>query len=1253
MSKKGERYALFFLFILIIIYIFPKNCIASDIDNILINEIMYGPLLDDSKYEWIELYNPTNTSYDLTNWSVRDNSQTDTLHPFNTTITDSMVLNPYSYAIITDKDTLLYTNLSNNIDALRITVDDLSIGNGLGNSGDYIQLIDDGGSIIDSVEWGIDYPLIPGTPANLVAEGHSLCRHHEKDTDNSSLDFYEGIVPTPGTENIYLEKGQLSIITYPLFLPKAYEHEQYGLPFAIQITLQNFTPFSPYELKSYITSETQTTYPASQTWDGSRWQYSDRYLINISTDENGQWTDWVYLRLYTGYLAYQHDILQNSTALIQVKLRKNSVIEHAIQKVALLDMDNSTNNATTGGYLVSVSMFPDHIALLSNQTGSITGIYKTEDNGIDEDMCINPGYYRITSPTGANYSLSFYDEAMNHIKTIENISIRQGRYQLDLFTAEKNVNLYPKEERTLPLIIQNKGDFPDNITLELTTVGNHWKIRLDTTSIYLDAKHNITIPLIIKPPNNPRQQTQTEQITITVLSESDHNIQDTITIYCELIGPDLSINKIICYDEQGNETGTLHEGESTRIKAYLKNQGSENASNVYVSFYLDQIDPEHLIGVKYYDLVSKYQKYPSIIWDTHGVSPGEHILYVIVDEQNTINEIDESNNMLETTLYLFDTSPLQEATSLVISEFYYYTRPGIANEYICLFNPTNSTIDISGWYLTTKPWKPRADQQKLYFPSNTTISPFQTLTITQNATAYQWETGKMPDYEYKDDSLESIPQLYATSTITFSNTGGAVALKDYYNHTIDILAYGDIDQPLEGWNGPPIPGVKRGEILVQTSHKTIEEDADTLEEWKNLRRYCIGQSRFPLRTISDTVTITTFVSPDNSYRVISQYIQNATSSISFNIYEFTNPFLCDILIDALKRNVHVRVFIEGSPVGGISQDERILLNRLHTYGAEIRFIVQNQSADIYARYPFNHAKYLIIDTHSVIIESCNWVYTGVPIDPSYGNREWGIVINNPSVASYVLSVFEDDWDPTRADSVSFEDLQLQIADPTFVPKKVYYGRYKPQFEPFTYTGYCNITPVFSPDTSLEALLYMIESAKKTIYIEQLYIYMDWEEQMSPLVQRLAEKAQQGIDIRILMNYNPAYGTSNDKCNQTKTYLEQQGVQVRYLYTNWSIFRNLHNKGMIVDNTTVLISSINWNENSIMNNREAGIIIECEEIATYYAEVFFFDWTLDETSFDRIYEDAESDEPNNTIYIVSLFTMTFAVIARDWRKRKWT
>ncbi|MCK4819640.1 hypothetical protein KA005_27995, partial [bacterium] len=75
------------------------------------------------------------------------------------------------------------------------------------------------------------------------------------------------------------------------------------------------------------------------------------------------------------------------------------------------------------------------------------------------------------------------------------------------------------------------------------------------------------------------------------------------------------------------------------------------------------------------------------------------------------------------------------------------------------------------------------------------------------------------------------------------------------------------------------------------------------------------------------------------------------------------------------------------------------------------------------------------------------------------------------------------------------------------------------------------------------------------------------------------------------------------------------------------------------------------------NREAGVIIENEEVAHYYAEVFLYDWSLEapvptpteaSVSFEELMR-----EYKNQFFIVLIFGMTAFLIARDWRKREWT
>jgi phosphatidylserine/phosphatidylglycerophosphate/cardiolipin synthase-like enzyme len=56
------------------------------------------------------------------------------------------------------------------------------------------------------------------------------------------------------------------------------------------------------------------------------------------------------------------------------------------------------------------------------------------------------------------------------------------------------------------------------------------------------------------------------------------------------------------------------------------------------------------------------------------------------------------------------------------------------------------------------------------------------------------------------------------------------------------------------------------------------------------------------------------------------------------------------------------------------------------------------------------------------------------------------------------------------------------------------------------------------------------------------------------------------------------------------------------------FEKIHNKGVVVDDRAVLVSSINWNTNSPGFNRETGVIVEQPEVARYFRTVFDADWS---------------------------------------------
>ncbi|MHA1709297.1 MAG: phospholipase D-like domain-containing protein [Candidatus Baldrarchaeia archaeon] len=339
-------------------------------------------------------------------------------------------------------------------------------------------------------------------------------------------------------------------------------------------------------------------------------------------------------------------------------------------------------------------------------------------------------------------------------------------------------------------------------------------------------------------------------------------------------------------------------------------------------------------------------------------------------------------------------------------------------------------------------------------------------------------------------------------------------------------------------------------------------------------------------------TVICFISPDNSYSVICQLIDSANHSIFIEMYLMTNPYLVARLDHAIERGVRVIVILEGNPLGISEEYVEWVAYNLTLAGASVYWAPKE--------FNFMHSKFMIIDNETVVVESANWAKTGIPVDPSYGNREWGIAIKSSVVAQQFLEIFLKDLANATFYEPSGEEV-YEGPSPS-IPE----GKYSPQFEPFEYSGKIRVKAVFSPENSEHEILDLIRSANESICIEVVYIYLHWGEEINPFVRALVDASKRGVRIRIILDIGKM-----DDSTEAIEYLLDNGnasnIEVRW--SNSTYFETMHNKGIIVDGKVVLISSINWSESSVWKNREAGVIVYCEEIAQYYLGVFNWDWAV--------------------------------------------
>jgi hypothetical protein len=64
-----------------------------------------------------------------------------------------------------------------------------------------------------------------------------------------------------------------------------------------------------------------------------------------------------------------------------------------------------------------------------------------------------------------------------------------------------------------------------------------------------------------------------------------------------------------------------------------------------------------------------------------------------------------------------------------------------------------------------------------------------------------------------------------------------------------------------------------------------------------------------------------------------------------------------------------------------------------------------------------------------------------------------------------------------------------------------------------------------------------------------------------------------------------------------------------LVSNYHDLGVLHNKGVIADDQ-VLVSSINWVDASVFQNREVGLVLSSPTVSSFFADFFWRDWAVD-------------------------------------------
>ncbi|MDD1672144.1 MAG: phospholipase D-like domain-containing protein [Methanomicrobiales archaeon] len=486
------------------------------------------------------------------------------------------------------------------------------------------------------------------------------------------------------------------------------------------------------------------------------------------------------------------------------------------------------------------------------------------------------------------------------------------------------------------------------------------------------------------------------------------------------------------------------------------------------------------------------------------------------------------------------------------------------------------------------------------------------VTVAKEGRAFETVYGKPPDFEILDTS-PAIENVIRGGNFLMGNSGD------------EILVYlnGDLIQRIT-WPGD----VKNREGQVHFLEG---------ETW-DPRPLFIGQSRFPPLTV-DNVSLMAFVSPDGSYQAFRDIIGGAQETILVNVYEFTSPSLAEILEKAQRNGAQVTVLLEGGPVGGIPAEEYCVAERLRGFG--IPLFQMRTEGEFHAKYRYNHAKYIVVDDQEVLLTSENFNDNGFPAQNARGNRGWGVIVRSTELAAYFTRVFT--WDISGGDVTPFPDGKGTCDTSSTAP-------YSPESVPIWFEG-ASVTVILAPDSSSQ-ILSLLRGAEKSIDIEQAYI-KNYSEGPNPFVEEAIDAARRGVTVRVLLDsywFNVNEPQDND---EMVAYLQgiakEEGLPLdaRCADLDANNLEKIHNKGVIVDGERVLVSSINWNENSPNYNREAGLIIEHEGVGAYFLSSFNDDW---DASTDTMTGQNNRARIVLAISVIIALALLYLVIHRKYQKR---
>jgi hypothetical protein len=389
-----------------------------------------------------------------------------------------------------------------------------------------------------------------------------------------------------------------------------------------------------------------------------------------------------------------------------------------------------------------------------------------------------------------------------------------------------------------------------------------------------------------------------------------------------------------------------------------------------------------------------------------------------------------------------------------------------------------------------------------------------------------------------------------------------------------------------------------------------------------------------LDAVEDQMSIICHASPDAGWLTLEPFISQIDTSLVVGMYDFTSAHILDGLENGLKGNGAALTLTLDHPAPNPSadqSDEATMTQLDNDFGRKAStawaLVKSSPKAPEWIYPTAYHIKVAVKDSASFWLSSGNWNNSNQPdIDPfsnkaaadpiaKKSDRDWHIIVNHVGLAQTYEAYLKNDFSvaskveagaspmafaaptiPSAAAAKDFSDVVKATAMAGRAPSQYF----QPLKVPANGTKQIKIQPILTPDNYHDHVLPLIQSAQTRFYMQTQYIHPSdkpADQDLADLIDAVIELQHRGVDVRIILSQFEAQGGWLDKLQATGMDLTSVRIQ-----------NAVHNKGIVVDSSTVMLGSQNWSGDGVIRNRDASVIVFDAEAAAYYESIFLHDWT---------------------------------------------